>query len=235
MSFIETVEPFVVMYVMLGLATIVIPATLHGTIAGEREQRALDMLLVAPVTPGQIIVGKFARAFLTVGMLVVFIGIPAFFIELVKQTDTQYRYMQGNGFVGYLVSLLLVVATSLMIGALTMWISSKTKTKTGAMLGTIGAMFVLFLVVPIMGGAMSFVFPQGAELLLNTSPFTLLYHAYMGIPDESTYGNPYYYGMEVVHPATYVWPTIFALLLLAVLFLTLATTNLQKIALGRTE
>ncbi|MEX2243609.1 MAG: ABC transporter permease subunit [Fimbriimonadaceae bacterium] len=238
MSFVDDIEPFLVMYIMLGLATIVLPSTLHGAIAGEREQRALDMLLVAPVTPGQIVVGKFAKALLTIGLLVVFIGLPAMFIELVHQSSpayAQYNYgPDSNGFVGYFTSLALVVVTSLMIGAITMWVSSKTKSKAGAMLGTIGALFVLFIVVPSIGGVVNFVYPGVSEALTSTSPFVLLYWAYMGFADN--YGYSYGYGYEErAQSAFYVLPTMIAMALLTVLFLVLATRNLQRIALGRTD
>jgi hypothetical protein len=91
LNYVHVVEPFVLMYVMLGLATVLIPAGLHGTIAGEREKRALDLLLVAPVTPGQIVVGKFGKTFLSLLMIFVSVGIPAFIIELVKQGEPASR------------------------------------------------------------------------------------------------------------------------------------------------
>jgi ABC-type transport system involved in multi-copper enzyme maturation permease subunit len=238
MSFVDDIEPFLVMYIMLGLATIVLPSTLHGAIAGEREQRALDMLLVAPVTPGQIVVGKFAKALLTIGLLAVFIGLPAMFIELVHQTSSSYSQnyyrMESNGFVGYFSSLTLVVVTSLMIGAITMWVSSKTKSKAGAMMGTIGALFVLFIVVPSIGGVITFVLPGVSEVLTNTSPFSLLYWAYMGVSDNYGYSSGYMYEAQA-QSAFYLLPTMIAMALLTVLFLVLATTNLEKIALGRTD
>lgn len=236
MNFIESIEPFVVMYVMLGLATIVIPAGLHGTIAGEREQRALDMLLVAPVTPGQIIVGKYAKSFLTLAALAFFIGAPAFFIEIVKSTDYQRSYSQSNsGMVGFLVTMILVISTAMMIGALTIWISSKTKTKTGAMLATIGALFVYFIVFPLIGGSINVVAPGLSEMIVYSNPYTLLYHAYTGIPQDYGYGYSYSAQYQALHPAVYVWPMVFAQLLMVPLFLVLATNNLKNLSLGRSE
>jgi ABC-type Na+ efflux pump permease subunit len=230
MSYIEVVEPFVVMYVMLGLVTIVIPANLHGAIAGEREARALDMLLVAPVTPGQIVVGKFTKALLSMALIVVFIGAPAFFIELVKQTDSQRYYVETNGVAGFFLSLLLVIATAFMLGGLSMWISSKTKTKTGALLGTVGAMFGYFLALPLLGSAMDYIAPALSEMIVFSNPYIALYYAYAGSPE--------YYGYDtgwVFSPAAYVWPTLFVQLFLGVCFLVMATSNLQHISLGRTE
>jgi ABC-type transport system involved in multi-copper enzyme maturation permease subunit len=230
---IEYVEPFVLMYVMLGLATILIPAGLHGTIAGEREKRALDLLLVAPVTPGQIIVGKFGKTFLSLALLIVAVGGPALIIELVKQDSNAYLYGQhSTGLAGYFRSLVLVVATSLAMGGLTMWVSSKTKTNSGAMLATVGALFVVLIVVPAMGGVVSALSPGTSEFLLYSNPFVLLYHAYAGemqyAYDPSGVGRPF-------QPASYLWPTVTGLTALAVLFLWLATENLRDIARGRTE
>jgi hypothetical protein len=121
-----------------------------------------------------------------------------------------------------------------MIGAITMWVSSKTKTKTGAMLGTIGVLFVIFIVLPSIGGVINFVFPGVSQALTSTSPFVLLFWAYMGFADNYDYAYGYGYE-EQAQSAFYVLPTMIAMALLTVLFLVLATRNLQKIALGRVD
>jgi ABC-type transport system involved in multi-copper enzyme maturation permease subunit len=230
LRYVTYVEPFVLMYVMLGLATILIPAGLHGAIAGDREKRSLDMLLVAPVTPGQIVVGKFGKTFLSLMMLVVAVGVPALVIELVKETVAASRYdLHIHGVVGFFRSLALVLSTGLSMGALTMWISSKTRSNSGAMLATVGALFVVLIVIPAIGGVMSSLAPNASELLVSTNPFVLLFFAYNGDP---TYGNP---ATSSNHGSFFLWPTITIMLLLTVFFLALATENLRNIARGRVE
>lgn len=233
LRYVEYVEPFVLMYVMLGLATILIPAGLHGAIAGEREKRALDLLLVAPVTPGQIVVGKFGKTFLSLLMLFIAVGVPALIIELVKQEDAYYAYEtieDGTG--GYFRALLLVFVTAVAMGAMTMWISSKTRSNSGAMLATVGALFVVLIVIPAMGGVVSTLSPETSQLMLYSNPFVLLYYAYTGAVQHTSMvaGEP-----TVITPLSYLWPTVLALASLSVVFLFMATSNLTAIAKGRTE
>lgn len=41
---------------------LMIPSLMYGAISGERERRSWDLLLVAPVTKAQVVVGKFMGA-----------------------------------------------------------------------------------------------------------------------------------------------------------------------------
>jgi ABC-type transport system involved in multi-copper enzyme maturation permease subunit len=236
LRYVEYVEPYVLMYVMLGLATILIPAGLHGAIAGDREKRALDMLLVAPVTPGQIIVGKYAKTFLSLVLLIVAVGAPALVIEVVRDGSIAPRHdLHIPGVLGYLRSLALVCATALCMGGLTMWISSKTRSNSGAMLATVGALFVVLVVVPSIGAVTRMIAPDAAHLLVSSNPFVLLFHAYNGTPDYAT--MPYYTSAEEFppDPALYLWPTIALMLTLTAAFLFFATENLRNIARGRVD
>lgn len=58
----ESADPLVLVMLQTGIFTLLAPAMLYGSIAGERERRSWDFLLVAPVTQGQIVCGKFMGA-----------------------------------------------------------------------------------------------------------------------------------------------------------------------------
>jgi ABC-type transport system involved in multi-copper enzyme maturation permease subunit len=58
----EAANPMILIFMQTGILTMLAPAMLHGAIAGERERRSWDFLLVAPVTQAQIICGKFMSA-----------------------------------------------------------------------------------------------------------------------------------------------------------------------------
>lgn len=57
-----TIPPVTVVLIQTGIFSIAAPIVLNNAIAGEREKRTWDLLLVAPVTKGQIMLGKFAGA-----------------------------------------------------------------------------------------------------------------------------------------------------------------------------
>ena len=51
-----------IIMIQTGIFTVAAPIVLNNAIAGEREKRTWDLLLVAPVTKAQIMIGKFAGA-----------------------------------------------------------------------------------------------------------------------------------------------------------------------------
>src|SRR5437868_1944057 len=64
-------SPLIIIWVQTFIFCFVIPANLHGAIAGERERRSWDFLLVAPISNLQIVVGKLLSGLATVGTTVV--------------------------------------------------------------------------------------------------------------------------------------------------------------------
>ncbi|MBN9502408.1 MAG: ABC transporter permease [Armatimonadetes bacterium] len=58
----ESASPIMLILLQTGFFTLMAPALLYNSIAGERERRSWDFLLVAPVTQAQIIMGKFMGA-----------------------------------------------------------------------------------------------------------------------------------------------------------------------------
>ncbi len=58
----ESADPLMLVLLQTGMFTLLAPAMLYGSIAGERERRSWDFLLVAPVTQAQIVCGKFMGA-----------------------------------------------------------------------------------------------------------------------------------------------------------------------------
>ena len=60
----------------LVLLSFIVPAIMHGTIAGERERRSWDMLLVAPITNKQIVYGKFMSGAAMIGFMLTGVLMP---------------------------------------------------------------------------------------------------------------------------------------------------------------
>ena len=230
LSIIESVEPFYLLYFLLFLETIMIPAALHGTIAGDREKRSFDMLLVAPLTAGQIVVGKFSRGFVTLIGLAIAIGLPALVVQLVKISTGSYSYGYGyneperGGLLGFFVAFVFCVTAGMAMGAMTMWISSKMRTHSSAMLATIGALFLVLIVAPVIAGIMGVFTETLSEFMLQMNPFVGLYTAYSGEGIGSSMGGGFYTLLAIV---IYAAATVF--------FLTLATGNVYAMSKGRIE
>ena len=70
------ISPLVIVMFQTGIFTIFAPGMLHGAIAGERERRSWDLLLVAPISKAQIVVGKFIGAMAALGIASVLFLFP---------------------------------------------------------------------------------------------------------------------------------------------------------------
>ncbi|MCH7904723.1 MAG: ABC transporter permease subunit [Armatimonadetes bacterium] len=219
---IQYIEPVILLYVLMGVQTLLIPAVLHATIAGEREKRSLDMLLVAPVTASQIVIGKFSRALVPVVALSLAIGLPTLAVELARSADGAERYdLNRPGMLGFMIASLFCLLFAMAIGGLTMWISSKTRTASAAMMSTIGALFLLLIVVPAIAATMSYGAGDFADFVIEMNPFISLYSAYMGPSEQGAFS---------VSSGEY---TLLAMILYAVctvVTLWLATNNVHKLA-----
>jgi ABC-type transport system involved in multi-copper enzyme maturation permease subunit len=140
------IDPIVLLMFFTGLMLFVIPLMLHASIAGERERRSWDMLLVAPITHGQIIVGKFMGAFAGLSMAFGLYLIPVL-IDAAFHSDTR--------FVSLILAILTVLAEGTSLIAMTLLISSRVKRPLIALAVSIGVVMVYFFFVPGLIATMS--------------------------------------------------------------------------------
>lgn len=133
-------EPIAQLSVFLGFALFVIPFMLHATIAGERERRSWDMLLVAPISPSQIVMGKFVAAFLGLLLAFALFMFPVLILAI---------YYQGMHWGLLLLGVGVVISQLLALTSLTILISARVKRPLVALAVTIGAVLVVFLFIPL--------------------------------------------------------------------------------------
>lgn len=171
----QSIEPIAMFYILLVLVVIIMPAMMHGAIAGDRERRSLDLLLTAPVTPGQIVIGKLARGFGILLAVWLAIGIPTIIIEIMQQLNkANYYYYDSFGIAGFVRAMLLILVTGVFIATLSLWMSSRMKTNASALLATVGALFAFFVLVPIFAGVMSIFDNDFSSFIMNIHPFVAL-------------------------------------------------------------
>jgi ABC-type transport system involved in multi-copper enzyme maturation permease subunit len=133
-------EPIGQLSVYLGFALFVIPFMLHATIAGERERRSWDMLLVAPISPSQIVMGKFVAAFLALLLTFGLFLVPVMILAI---------YFQNMHWDNLIWGILIVISQLLSLTALTILISARVKRPLVALAVTIGVVLVFFLFAPM--------------------------------------------------------------------------------------
>lgn len=71
-----TFSPHVLVMLQTALLALFAPGMLYGSVAGERERRSWDLLLVAPITKQQIVFGKFIGALAMLGAVCTLFAFP---------------------------------------------------------------------------------------------------------------------------------------------------------------
>ena len=142
----------------LVVLTLAIPVLLHGAIAGERERRSWEMLMVAPITNAQIVIGKFAGA-----AQAIFAITGAFAVAiLMAYYPRDDRLMTAPVVIGVMLSFAFLVA------GFTMLISSFSKRSITAISVVYGGMFFMLVVLPALITASS---PRSDEAAFYLNPF----------------------------------------------------------------
>jgi hypothetical protein len=136
---------FILHALLLGLViavVFVVPGQAGVTIVGERERQTLQLLQVSQLSAWRIVLGKLMSALAYVLLLLV-ATTPLLVIPVLLGGVTLTNVAMG---------MLMVVATAVMIGAVSMWVSARARSVQGAVLGsyiwTVGIVFgTLFLLV----------------------------------------------------------------------------------------
>ncbi len=72
------------------LLSFVVPTIMQGSVAGERERRSWEMLICAPITKAQIVIGKFLSGAAAVGAICALMAVPM----MMAQTGYSYDIAQ---------------------------------------------------------------------------------------------------------------------------------------------
>lgn len=117
------------------------PAMLHGAIAGERERRSWDLLLVAPITKAQIVFGKFMGAAAALGVGAIALGIP------IVVTTIAYRQTPVTK---VLLAEFVSLSFCTLVCAWTLFLSARVRRPFMALGASIGTLALVLLVFPML-------------------------------------------------------------------------------------
>ncbi len=167
-----SIPPIAIVIIQTFIFTLAAPAILNNAIAGEREKRTWDLLLVAPVTKAQIMIGKFAGALTNLVLGATLFLLPTF-ICAVSYTQTRY----DNLALAELVSL----SFSVLCCAFTLFFSARCRRGFTALGVTLGLLLVGLVVYPILLSALGA--PSGSRgILLIFHPFMTLTNLQDNLP-----------------------------------------------------
>jgi ABC-type transport system involved in multi-copper enzyme maturation permease subunit len=157
-----SIPPMAIVMIQTGIFTLAAPAVLNNAIAGEREKRTWDLLLVAPVTKAQIMMGKFAGAMTNLLLGAALFLLPMF-ICAVSYQQTDY----GALALGELDSLSFAVLTC----SLTLLFSARCRRGFTALAVSLGIMLCGLIVYPILLASVGALDNSSRDVLLVFHPF----------------------------------------------------------------
>ena len=189
------------------------PAMLHGAIAGERERRSWDLLLVAPITKAQIVAGKFMGALAALGLGAAAMALPTVIAALGYRKTTLWDLLLAEG-----VSL----SFCTLVCAWTIFLSARAKRPFMALGATLGSLALGLLVVPALFVSLAGGDRFSSEIFLALNPFTALASLMHRGDGGSLYGDS-----AVVDPSMYGVPHILIYLFLTLAFLVYAEKTLD--------
>jgi ABC-type transport system involved in multi-copper enzyme maturation permease subunit len=129
--------------VVMATVALVVPGLVGPTISGERERQTLDLLLVTPLGPGRIVVGKLIAALAFVVLLVI-ACLPLFSVAFLLGGVALSEVLNTVAFT--LVGAITIGSLSMLVSVLVRRVSSATVVSYLVMLAlTIGPMAVGYL------------------------------------------------------------------------------------------
>jgi Cu-processing system permease protein len=210
------VNPITVLPIFLIFGLFAVPLLLHATISGERERRSWDMLMVAPLTHAQIVVGKFVGAFLGVSL-----AFGVFLIPVVL-TALYFTKFSPAYFFACLVVILGQLATMI---ALTILISARVKRPLTALGVTLLVTLIYFVFMPVVMGVAAG--PLAGPTLTSVSPFAVIWQAdLLQSREDSYWQSPSMMGVSGLEFGLMVTTFILFQLVLVVAFIAWAVKTL---------
>jgi len=186
------IPPVAIVIFQTALFTFFAPGMLHGAIAGERERRSWDLLLVAPVSKAQIVAGKFIGALTALGTGAGLFGLPILVSAALYRHTNWYNLMLAE-----LVSLSFTVA----VCAFTILISARVKRPFMALGATLGTLSMGLIVLPILVG----VLVAGSGVSFQDA--TLVFHPFYALMQIYSIDTNSFYREQTFKPV-WGWPQI---------------------------
>ena len=217
-----SIPPITLVMLEVGLLTIFAPMTLYGAVAGERERRSWDLLLVAPISKAQIVVGKFIGAMTALGIAVVLFQLPIMIAAL------SYK---DNSWPELFCAELLGISFLMSVCAFTILMSARVKRglmALGAVLGTLIFLLIVFPAFVGMGGGGGGSSQGLNDLTFFFHPFYVLGRVMESaqVAAEHARTHSMVYSGDYLSPAWYGWPQIIVYFAFTAILLTWATKTL---------
>ena len=167
----QDLDPTLAIHLQTGLFCIVIVSVMQGSIAGEREKRTWDILMTAPVSGAQVVIGKFLMGVFVVLMIALFFAVPVAIPAIAQGKTWMIRAFHGE-----VISLMFGVCLT----SVALFVSSRSRRSFSALASTFGLMILGLIVYPGLVALTTTDNPVLAEYLYSVHPFIAIDRASKG-------------------------------------------------------
>ncbi|MBX3118663.1 MAG: ABC transporter permease [Fimbriimonadaceae bacterium] len=172
-----------IVYSELFILSLLIPAMTHGAVAAEREKGTWDVLMTAPVSRAQVIMGKFIGAAYGILLVWILLWIPTLlaYVTSVYGSNSYTSYMpEAISFWALALGKLDVLLYGLALAAFCILISARSRRAFGAFFIAFGIIFFVLVVFPSMISSVSMSSMRGVFLGIGMAwhPFFALMHVF---------------------------------------------------------
>lgn len=215
-NFAGDIPPVALVYVQTVVFMILVPSMMYASIAGEREKRTWDLLLVAPVTQPQIVMGKLIAG--VAGLMAAFVAflLPTLFAAFTYRSwssPAADRNAEMSPWMGLFLQEVISIFFAIFLVSAVLFFSARCKRSLIALAITIAALFVGLVVLPTLIGTATY--GSGpADIMLVFHPIVAI--AKINQLTEGSYYNSY--GSDNLGQAWYGFPQVFLYSLFTAVF-----------------
>ncbi len=143
--------PVALIMLQTGVFCFLGPALTFGSVAGERERRSWDLLLVAPISHAQIIIGKFIAAISAIAGSFVLFFLPTLFTAMTYKGDFYNGRPPGtvSGTFAFVGEEVISISFAVLLSAMALLFSTRCKRSLVALGIVLAALFVGLIAFPL--------------------------------------------------------------------------------------
>lgn len=189
LAFHDAFSSFTIIAIQTGITCIVVPSVAQNAVAGEREKRTWDLLVVAPISRAQIVIGKYLSIVLVLAVM------EAFFLPLaVICFDPMAETKSGVVFAECIS-----IGFGVMLAALSTYISSITTRSLACQSMTYAATFFWMIAVPMLVAAVSVADQALPKAFMWAHPFVTMFYF------SNQHGQDLFNGAKEMYNVPYTW------------------------------
>ncbi len=189
LAYHDAFSSFSIIAIQTGIACIVVPSVAQNAIAGEREKRTWDLLIVAPISRAQIVIGKYLSVVLVLAVM------EACFLPLAVICFDPSAESRN----GVIFAELISIAFGVLLAAFSTYVSSITTRSLACQSMTYMGTFLWMIALPALVGAISVADQTLPKAFLWAHPFVTMYYF------SSQHGPDLFNGAQQSYNMPYSW------------------------------